>query len=79
MIEAFGFNHSCFKKYEYIYNFWHYWRALFYKLSLQLVAFFHNELLINYSRYCLSSLQHQALLTALLSKPMLELFLGPSP
>lgn len=67
------------KKKEYIYNFWHYCRALFYQLSLQLVAFFHDELLINYFRYCPSSLQHQALLTALLSQPMLELFLGPSP
>lgn len=50
------------------------------KLSLQLVAFFRNELLINYSRYCLSSLGHRAaLLTALLSEPVLELFLGLSP
>lgn len=69
---------SCFKKYEYIYNFWHYCGALFYKLSLQLVAFFRNELLINYSRYCLSSLSHQALLPALLSQPVLELLLGLS-
>lgn len=68
---------SCFKKYEYIYNFWHCCRALFYKLSLQLVAFFYNELLINYSRYCLSPFKHCSL--QWLSQPLLELCLGLNP
>lgn len=52
---------------------------IFFKLSLRLVVFFCHELLINYSRYCLSSVSHQALFTVLLNELVLELLLGTNP